>query len=38
LLFKKGIEIGQVFKLGTKYSVKLGAKFLDETASSGPSA
>jgi len=30
LLFKKGIEIGQVFKLGTKYSVKLGAKFLDE--------
>ncbi|UCE49143.1 MAG: proline--tRNA ligase [Phycisphaerales bacterium] len=29
LLFKKGIEIGQVFKLGTKYSVKLGAKFLD---------
>jgi len=30
LLFKKGIEVGQVFKLGTKYSVKLGAKFLDE--------
>jgi prolyl-tRNA synthetase len=28
LLFKKGIEIGQVFKLGTKYSEKLGAKFL----------
>ncbi|MGD8787451.1 MAG: proline--tRNA ligase, partial [Phycisphaerales bacterium] len=30
LLFKKGIEVGQVFKLGTKYSIKLGAKFLDE--------
>jgi len=30
LFFKKGIEIGQVFKLGIKYSTKLGAKFLDE--------
>ncbi|MBN2137120.1 MAG: proline--tRNA ligase [Sedimentisphaerales bacterium] len=30
LLFKKGIEVGQVFKLGTKYSTKLGARFLDE--------
>ncbi len=30
LLFKKGIEVGQVFKLGTKYSEKLGAKYLDE--------
>ena len=30
LLFKKGIEVGQVFKLGTKYSRKLGATFLDE--------
>lgn len=29
LLFKRGIEVGQVFKLGTKYSVKLEAKFLD---------
>ncbi len=29
LLFKRGIEVGQVFKLGTKYSGKLGAKFLD---------
>jgi prolyl-tRNA synthetase len=28
LLFRKGIEVGQVFKLGTKYSEKLGAKFL----------
>ena len=30
LLFKRGIEVGQVFKLGTKYSSKMGAKFLDE--------
>jgi prolyl-tRNA synthetase len=36
LLFKKGIEIGQVFKLGTKYSVKLGAKFLDEQGTEQP--
>lgn len=26
----RGIEVGQVFKLGTKYSKALGAKFLDE--------
>ena len=31
LLFRHGIEVGQVFKLGTKYSAKLGCKFLDET-------
>jgi prolyl-tRNA synthetase len=36
LLFKKGIEVGQVFKLGTKYSEKLGAKFLDEKGSEKP--
>ena len=36
LLFKKGIEVGQVFKLGTKYSKKLGAKFLDEKGSERP--
>jgi len=30
LLFKRGIEVGQVFKLGSKYSRKLGATFLDE--------
>ncbi|HEX42923.1 MAG TPA: proline--tRNA ligase [Phycisphaerales bacterium] len=36
LLFKKGIEVGQVFKLGTKYSVKLGAKFLDENGHEQP--
>ncbi len=26
----RGIEVGQIFKLGTKYSKVLGAKFLDE--------
>ncbi len=36
LLFKKGIEVGQVFKLGTKYSEKLGAKFLDENGDEKP--
>jgi len=36
LLFKKGIEVGQVFKLGTKYSEKLGAKFLDENGTEKP--
>ena len=30
LLFKRGIEVGQVFKLGTKYSVKLEANYLDD--------
>jgi prolyl-tRNA synthetase len=36
LLFKRGIEVGQVFKLGTKYSVKLEAKFLDEEGNRKP--
>ncbi len=36
LLFKKGIEVGQVFKLGTKYSEKLGAKYLDQTGNEKP--
>ncbi|MBN2456182.1 MAG: proline--tRNA ligase, partial [Sedimentisphaerales bacterium] len=36
LLFKRGIEIGQLFRLGTKYSEKLGAKFLDESGSEQP--
>ncbi len=30
LIFDRGIEIGQVFKLGNKYSTKLGAKYTDE--------
>jgi prolyl-tRNA synthetase len=29
LEFFRGIEVGHVFKLGTKYSEKLGARFLD---------
>lgn len=29
LQFDRGIEVGHVFKLGTKYSEKLGAKYLD---------
>ena len=36
LLFKKGIEVGQVFKLGTKYSTKLNAKFLDKDSTEKP--
>jgi prolyl-tRNA synthetase len=36
LLFKHGIEVGQVFKLGTKYSTKLSCKFLDETGKEQP--
>ena len=30
LYFKKGIEIGNLFKLGTKYATKLGLTYLDE--------
>ncbi len=29
LNFEKGIEVGHIFKLGTKYSEKLNARFLD---------
>jgi prolyl-tRNA synthetase len=36
LKFKRGIEVGQVFKLGTKYSAKLGAKFLGEDGAEQP--
>jgi prolyl-tRNA synthetase len=36
VLFKKGIEVGQVFKLGTKYSKKLGAMFKDEAGVEKP--
>jgi prolyl-tRNA synthetase len=36
LLFKRGIEVGQVFKLGTKYSTKLGASFLTEDGQRKP--
>ncbi len=30
IYFKKGIEIGNTFKLGTKYSEKLGLQYLDK--------
>ncbi len=36
LTFSRGIEIGHVFKLGTKYSQKLGATFLDEQGQANP--
>jgi len=36
LLFRHGIEVGQVFKLGTKYSNTLGARFLDEDGQEHP--
>jgi len=36
IVFAKGIEIGQVFKLGTKYSEKMNAYFLDENGKSKP--
>ena len=36
LLFRRGIEVGQVFKLGTKYSSKLGCEFLDENGRRNP--
>jgi len=36
LYFKKGIEIGNTFKLGTKYSEKLGLTYLDEFNQSKP--
>jgi prolyl-tRNA synthetase len=36
LLFKHGIEVGQVFKLGTKYSSKLKCNFLDDAGKENP--
>ncbi|MDR4498307.1 MAG: proline--tRNA ligase [Candidatus Scalindua sp.] len=36
LTISRGIEIGHVFKLGTKYSKTLGAKFLDKTGKENP--
>lgn len=32
----KAIEVGHIFKLGTKYSVSLGAKFLDKDGKDNP--
>lgn len=36
LVFSHGIELGQIFKLGKKYSEKLGAVFLDEKGTRQP--
>lgn len=36
IVIKKGIEVGQVFKLGTKYSEALGCTFLDQNGKSQP--
>jgi prolyl-tRNA synthetase len=36
LIFAKGIEVGHVFKLGTRYSSKLGAVFSDENGAAEP--
>ncbi len=36
LKLKRGIEVGHVFKLGTKYSKNLGAVFLDEKGKEQP--
>ncbi len=33
---KRGIEVGHIFKLGTKYSEKLGAYFLDSSGKERP--
>ncbi len=34
--FMRGIEVGHTFKLGTKYSLSMGANFLDENQQSKP--
>ncbi len=36
IVFAEGIEIGQVFKLGTKYSETMGATYLDEGGKAKP--
>ena len=36
LQFQTAIEVGHIFKLGTRYSVPLGATFLDEDGSEKP--
>jgi prolyl-tRNA synthetase len=32
----RGVEVGNIFKLGTKYSIAMGATFLDENGESKP--
>lgn len=36
LYFTKGIEVGHIFQLGTKYSSAMGATFLDENGKAQP--
>lgn len=36
MVIDQGIEIGHVFKLGTKYSASMGATFLDDAGNSHP--
>jgi prolyl-tRNA synthetase len=36
IVVKRGIEVGQVFKLGTKYSVSMGAEYTDENMEKHP--
>jgi prolyl-tRNA synthetase len=36
IVMTKGIEVGQVFKLGTKYTEKLGCTYLDNNGKSHP--
>jgi len=36
IMFAKGIEVGHVFKLGTRYSEAMGATFLDENGRTQP--
>ncbi|KAA0547901.1 proline--tRNA ligase [Bacillus sp. BGMRC 2118] len=36
IVFAKGIEVGHVFKLGTRYSESMNATFLDENGKSQP--
>jgi prolyl-tRNA synthetase len=38
MLFRKAIEVGHVFKLGTKYSASMGASFLDENGKAASSS
>ena len=36
LTLRRGIEVGHIFKLGTKYSAAMGATFMDETGKPQP--
>ncbi|WP_055668466.1 proline--tRNA ligase [Desnuesiella massiliensis] len=36
LTIARGIEVGHIFKLGTKYSTSMGASFIDENGESKP--